>query len=103
MSSISPIIDKIEREHMEADRAWNSARGQTVKRQHRARRRRQGADSDLPRLGLRLSGTGLDQAFDPVPEISDAGEGVERAFPIHSPQGSGSRGRSPVEVSAVPS
>ena len=83
MSSISPIIDKIEREQMKPS-VPEFGPGDTVKVHTRVVEGGKERIQIYQGLVLARRGTGLNQAFT-VRKISD-GEGVERGFPIHSPK-----------------
>jgi large subunit ribosomal protein L19 len=83
MSSISPIIDKIEREQMKTN-VPDFGPGDTVKVHTRVVEGGKERIQIYQGLVLARRGTGLNQAFT-VRKISD-GEGVERVFPLHSPK-----------------
>jgi large subunit ribosomal protein L19 len=83
MSSISPIIDKIEREQMKSD-VPEFGPGDTVKVHTRVVEGGKERIQIYQGLVLARRGNGLNQAFT-VRKISD-GEGVERVFQLHSPK-----------------
>jgi large subunit ribosomal protein L19 len=83
MSSISPIIDKIEREQMKSNLP-EFGPGDTVRVHTRVVEGGKERIQIFQGLVLARRGTGLNQAFT-VRKISD-GEGVERVFPVHSPK-----------------
>ena len=83
MSSISPIIDKIEREQMKSD-VPDFGPGDTLRVHTRVVEGGKERIQLYQGLVLARRGTGLNQAFT-VRKISD-GEGVERVFQLHSPK-----------------
>jgi large subunit ribosomal protein L19 len=83
MPSIHPIIDKIENEQLKSD-VPEFGPGDTVKVHNRVVEGGKERIQIFQGLVIARRGTGINQMFT-VRKISE-GQGVERAFPVHSPK-----------------